>query len=445
MPITSVGKQAIVVGAGIAGLTAAKALSGYFDKVIVLERDVLPVQPVNRVGTPQSPHIHLLLGGGCAALEQLCPGFLEALLKAGAVPLRAGFDLRIERPGFDPFPQRDLGWMTYSSTRALLEFVLRGFVRRVENIVIHDACRAVAVLTDDQTGRVNGLRLIDANGIEKEMGVDLVVDASSRGVLTSDALKSLKLPVPVETEIGVDIMYATGIFKIPNPSPVAWKAVLHASTAPDNGRGGLLVPIEENRWCIGLTGKHGEIPPLDIEGFAAYAKSFRTPTIYNAICSAELLGVVRRFGLPSSLRRHFEKLSVFPRGLLAIGDLVCRFNPGFGQGMSVAAQEAVILRDLLSSRLGKSDPLDGLAQSFFDAIQECLAAPWGVAESDFVFPQTRGVRPADFEKRMAYSGSVFKIAAGDPEVHKLFIKVQHLLAKASELRAPELAARVSAL
>jgi cation diffusion facilitator CzcD-associated flavoprotein CzcO len=41
MPNTK-GRQAAVIGAGMGGLAAAKALSGYFDGVTVLDRDSLP-------------------------------------------------------------------------------------------------------------------------------------------------------------------------------------------------------------------------------------------------------------------------------------------------------------------------------------------------------------------------------------------------------------------
>ena len=45
--------------------------------------------------------------------------------------------------------------------------------------------------------------------------------------------------------------------------------------------------------------------------------------------------------------RHFERLETFPRGLLPIADAICRFNPVYGQGISVAAQEACLLKGLL--------------------------------------------------------------------------------------------------
>ena len=79
----------------------------------------------------------------------------------------------------------------------------------------------------------------------------------------------------------------------------------------------------------------------------AFAKSLRMPTIYNAIRSAERVGDIARFGMPCSVRRGFDKLDRFQRGLVPLGDSVCRFPRTQGQGMSVAAQEAHVLASLL--------------------------------------------------------------------------------------------------
>jgi hypothetical protein len=120
MPIA---RQAVVVGAGMAGLTAARALADHFEQVIVLERDALPAHAAHRAGTPQARHVHALLASGQHTLGQLFPGIEGDLERAGAVPLRAGLDIRLERPGFDPFPQRDLGWSSYSLSRPLVELI----------------------------------------------------------------------------------------------------------------------------------------------------------------------------------------------------------------------------------------------------------------------------------------------------------------------------------
>src|SRR5258705_5701983 len=84
----------------------------------------------------------------------------------------------------------------------------------------------------------------------------------------------------------------------------------------------------------------------------AFAKSFRLPTIYNAIRGAKRVGDIARFGMACSVLRAFDKLGRFPRGLVPLGDSVCRFPPVGGQGMSVVAQECCVLASLLESRRG---------------------------------------------------------------------------------------------
>ena len=103
---------------------------------------------------------------------------------------------------------------------------------------------------------------------------------------------------------------------------------------------------------------------------------------------------VARYGFPESVRRHFERLEVFPRGLLPIGDAICRFNPVYGQGMSVAALEACLLQRLLERPGGDRNPIAGLAPAFFAEVQTLIETPWSVAILDFAFPDTRdNVRP----------------------------------------------------
>jgi glycine/D-amino acid oxidase-like deaminating enzyme len=111
------GRHAIVVGAGISGLTTAKALSPYFSNVTVLERDVLADTPVARTGTPQARQIHVLLRGGLDALIEFFPEFETELELAGAVRVRVGSQSLLEMPGFDPFPRRDLGFDYLCLTR----------------------------------------------------------------------------------------------------------------------------------------------------------------------------------------------------------------------------------------------------------------------------------------------------------------------------------------
>ena len=302
------GKHALVVGAGIGGLTAAKALSTYFEKVTVLERDALPDGPEARTGTPQARQVHVLLKGGLNALADFFPGFETELELAGAVRARAGSEILIEAPGFDPFPPRDLGFDTLCMTRPLVEFVARRFVQDQANIALHSRCRVTRLLASSDQTVVTGVRYDMLDGGSKEILADLVIDASSRGTLTLELLDQIGIPRPEETEIGVDLGYATATFEIPPALSRDWRAVIHRPTA-QSGRGGFLFPIENNRWHVALNGVHGETPSDDGYEFTAFAKTLRTPTIYDAIKDATLVGSIHRFGLPCSDNRF---LSVSP-------------------------------------------------------------------------------------------------------------------------------------
>jgi 2-polyprenyl-6-methoxyphenol hydroxylase-like FAD-dependent oxidoreductase len=438
------GKHAVVVGAGIGGLTAAKALSSHFEKVTVLERDALPSKPQARTGTPQSRQVHVLLRGGLDALTRFFPDFETELERAGAVRARVGSEIRIESPGFDPFPQRDLAFDTLCMTRPLVEFVARRLVEQQGNIAFQPLCRVTRFLTSPDQLAVVGVRYDAAGGESTTLAADLVVDASSRGTLTLEALDAIGMPRPAETEIGVDLSYATATFEIPPAAPRDWRAVIHRPAA-DSGRGAFLFPIENNRWHVNLNAVHGETPPDDIRDFIAFAKTLRTPTIHDAVKDAAAVGPIYRFGLPCSVRRRFEALQSFPERLLPIGDAICRFNPAFGQGMSVVAQEAGVLRQLLDARAGAGQPLDGLAQAFFAAIQDVLAAPWSAAENDFIYPKTRGECPANFQQRLNYSGALMKVAAEDADVHRILFEVNNLVKPPSALRSPQIANRVAAV
>jgi hypothetical protein len=113
--------------------------------------------------------------------------------------------------------------------------------------------------------------------------------------------------------------------------------------------------------------------------------------------------------------------------------------------MSVAAQECCVLADILEERRQFADPLDGLAQAFFGQIQPLLEAPWVVAMNDLAYPQTRGERPADFERNMHYGRALMRLAAEDYETNKLVFEVRSLLKPQSALREPELVNRVMSM
>ena len=441
-----IGQRAVVVGAGMGGLTAARALADHFERVLVLDGDVLPADPLDRHGVPQGRHVHALLAGGQRALAELFPGFEDSLSSAGAVRFRVGLDMRVERPGFDPFPQRDLGFDAFAMSRPLVELTVRRRVQELPSIELQQGCRVQALVHRADRAAVTGVRYTDASGRPESIDADLVIDASGRGTLTLDALAALGRVPPAETTIGVDLAYASAVFAIPDDAPKDWKGVFCFPGIGRASRGSLMLPLEGQRWIATVGGRHGDIPPGDEAGFMEYAKGLRAPTIYNAIKHAKPLGDIARFRFNESVLRHYPRVESFPRGVLPIGDAICRFNPIYGQGMSVAALEAVALGRLLAARARERDPLAELAPAYFAEVAQIIDTPWAAAAiPDFVHPDTRGERPADFEQTLKFGAGLGKLAARDPAVHRLTSEVQHLLKPRSVYQDPDLVQRVRAM
>jgi len=92
------GQRAVVIGAGMGGLSAAGALAPYFERVEILERDQLGASAGSRSGTAQDRHPHGLLAGGLRALDQIFPGYKRDLAAAGAVPVAFPREVQFERP-----------------------------------------------------------------------------------------------------------------------------------------------------------------------------------------------------------------------------------------------------------------------------------------------------------------------------------------------------------
>jgi len=439
-----VGRQAVVIGAGMGGLSAARVLADHFEQVLVIENDALPAEAAPRAGTPQCKQVHGLLMGGLQALESLFPGYEQASLQAGAVPIQMSSEFRFEPPGYDPFPQRDLGVRILCMTRPLIEATARKKAVLRGNISLRECCKAQEILVSE-AGDVTGVRCAYGDGKTEDIAADFVVDASSHGLLTLNLLTARGLPAPAENTIGVDIGYCTAMFEIPDDAPTGWKGTVVLPHPPHNRRGAFLIPVEGRRWTVTLAGRYADKPPDDEDGYFAFVRNLRTPTVHNALKNAKRQSGFSRYGLKASRRRHFESVAAFPHGLLPFGDAICRFNPIYGQGMSVAAKEACLLQGLLAAAFREGGGINGLAATFFAEAQKIIETPWSSsAIPDFLDPLTEGERPPDLAQKLKSGAALTKAAAEDPAVHKVMMEVQHLLKPRSAYQEPEIAERIKA-
>lgn len=120
--------HAVVIGSSIAGLTAARALANFMDRVTVIERDRLPRGPGRRRGLPQARHTHSLMTAAHQGLEQLFPGIRQDLTRAGAVHVRIPEDMLLLGPA-GWLPRFDAGLSMLSAGRDLLDAVIRDRLR----------------------------------------------------------------------------------------------------------------------------------------------------------------------------------------------------------------------------------------------------------------------------------------------------------------------------
>jgi 2-polyprenyl-6-methoxyphenol hydroxylase-like FAD-dependent oxidoreductase len=433
------GTAAVVIGASMAGLLTARVLAEHVDRVVVLDRDTLPEDAVPRGGVPQSAHAHGLLARGLRGLEELLPGLTADLVAQGALRADMQGDVRWINEGL-PMARRRSGLDGLLLSRPLLEREVR---RRVLADPRVSVCERVVArsLTDDGAGRVTGVLGVardDPTGPHRRWDAGLVVDASGRQSPAPWWLSTLGFEPPEEERVEVDVAYATRHYRR-EPGHLDGDLGLAMAGTPDNPRGGVLLAQEGDRWICGLGGILGDRPPLDPEGFEAYAATLPSPVLHEVIRAAVPLDEPRRFRFPASVRRRYERLARSPRGLLVTGDAVCSFDPVYGQGMTVACLEALVLRDVL--RQGLERPT--LAQDFWRACAPVVDAPWQIAAGgDRRFHGVPG--PVDRRTRLlnGYVARVQRAAAVDPAVGTAFLRVANLEVPPSHLVSPSLLARV---
>jgi hypothetical protein len=217
--------------------------------------------------------------------------------------------------------------------------------------------------------------------------------------------------------------------------------VVSFPNAPGQARGGLILPAENNSNQVVLSGRGKDIPPIDGNEFLSYARQLPTLTIYNAIKNAKRLTEITPFSFPESRWRHFAQVPDFPRGLLPMGDAICRFNPVYGQGMTVASQEADMFFDLLQTLDG--DSLATLAPTFLTKAETLIADPWAMsAIPDFIYPETIGECPPGWKDRLNFQSALGRLAIRDAEIYELLIEIRHVLKPLTLLDDPSIVRRV---
>jgi 2-polyprenyl-6-methoxyphenol hydroxylase-like FAD-dependent oxidoreductase len=443
MPI---GKQAVVIGAGMGGLTAARALVGMFERIVVLERDVLPAGIEPRAGVPQGRQPHALLPGGLAALDDLFDGYGAALHSAGAKIDDMGMRLIYEFPGQPAMPERRLGITLVKATRPLIEGTVRRFIGQHQEVVLLDGRRVTEIVATPDGSAVSAVRCETRDGTLETHEAELVIDASSRGELTLEFLRATGRAMPAETTIGVDFSYSTVLVDFPAGHAPRHQVHMNLPDAPASSRMGLLLAREDDYMFAALGGRGKDAPPADWPGFLACAAQLPGGALHATLEHARPHGKVLQYSFPESRRRHFERCENWPRGLMPFADAICRFNPVYGQGMTAAAQQAVLLRDLLDSRRRQAQPLAGLFEALMEQVTPLLDNIWALsALPDLAYPDARGERPDNLDEALQFNIALHRAAFLDADIHQRLFNVIALLKPASEIQSEAVVEKVQRL
>lgn len=433
----TIGERAVVLGASMSGLLAARVLSDRFTEVTVIDRDRLTHADEPRRGVPQGRHIHVLISRGQQLLEELFPGLAAELIADGVPTVDHLGDVRWILSGYR-IQQAESGLRVLAASRALLEQRIRERVEVLTNVEIIDRCDAAGIATTPDHRTVVGARIIRHadSSAEQVLPADLVVDATGRGSRTPAWLEQLGYPTPRVDTVGLDVGYASALFRTSSVSLNGDKAIVLAPT-PEHPRGGTLLSMEADRCMVALIGVRGEHLPTNLEGYLEYARSLRYPDVYDALADAEIVGDIIHYRFRSSTWHRYDLLDRFPDGFLVLGDAFCSFNPIYAQGMTVAALEASVLRGHLS---------DGKRPSSHDVLRDVARTvkdPWEMSTGgDLAFPGVEGKRDAKTRLGNAYVPLVHAAAQHDTTVGNAFVRVSGLMDPPSALMRPGIALRV---
>jgi len=431
------GRHAIVIGASMGGLLAARALADHYEEVTVLERDGLPEAHEPRKGVPQGRHAHGLLARGREVLDRLFPGLSEEMVAQGAVYGDLVDNVRWFNHGVYLLnvPSAMVGLLV---SRPMLEDGGRRRLLLLTNVrlLVHSA--ALEPVFDRIISRVNGVRVLlqCETGNVETISTDLVVDASGRGSHSPAWLDALGYVKPREERVQVQIGYMTRLYRR-RPEHLPGKQAIVMAGCQPGWRFGVILAQEDDRWIVTLGGYLGDRPPTDEAGYLEFARSLPKPEIFEVIKDAEPLTSLTPYQFTANLRRHYEELSRFPEGLLVFGDALCSFNPVYGQGMTVACTEALALRESLAA-----GP-HGIARRFFQAASKLIDIAWQMAVgSDLQHPAVVGKRTAQVRFINWYLAKLFQAAQHDAVLATRFLEVANLMKPPPSLMEPRIALRV---
>ncbi|QYL18719.1 FAD-dependent oxidoreductase [Mycolicibacterium pallens] len=436
------GERAVVLGASMAGMLAARVAAEHYRSVVVVDRDIPPARPVHRRGVPQAAHGHVLQAGGVAILDELLPGVLAEMVADGA-PVWSDGDLgrvyveygghRFLRSGCLPNPVA-----AYMPSRPFLDWHVLKRLSALSNVTVLSGHDVVGLTSSPDRRRVTGVLVARRGATEAatELDADLVIDASGRGSRAPVFLDDLGYGRPREDELTVNLCYTSQWLRI--PAGAIHEHMVATFPKPGETTTVALLNHENGTWLMTVGVMAGNAPVEDFAGMLRLARRRLPRHLLEVLESAAPVGNTAHYRTPSSRWRRYDEMHRRPQGFIVTGDAVCSFNPIYGQGMTVAALEALALQRCL--RGGDQD----LPRRFFRAASKVVRVAWRNAVSaDLSLPEIEGERTVGMRINNKFADMVLTAVETDLVVNSQFFRVLSMLDSPARLMRPSILARVA--
>ena len=251
----------------------------------------------------------------------------------------------------------------------------------------------------------------------------------------TDLAEETRLHAPSLAELRIDVAYSTLFIE----RPVDDYRTFGVPAEAPRTRGGLVAPVEGGRWLVNLHGVHGDHPLTDAEDFVDFAASLPAPVVERLLDEYPRLDDhISHYCFPTNRRYRYEDLDRFLEGLIVIGDAIASFNPIYGQGMSLAALEALMFHHTLMRR-----GCEELAPRFFDRTAAVIDPAWMMAiGADLSFQETQGRKPRGTAFFNWYLSRPFQKAHTDGALTDAFNRVLSMQQLPTSLLHPRVMWRV---
>lgn len=406
----------------------AQALSTHFEKVIIIEKDKPAKADQPRQKVPQSYHLHFLLRGGEEAIEQLFPSFQDEIIQYGAIRSNFTQDCRFYQAG--KLKQRHSGSLPFIQlTRPLLEWYIEQRVATNKRIETRYETYVHRLIYDEKINTVRGVEIRQSiQGPTKYMEADLVIDSSGFGSRFKGWLPYQDMEVQTD-EVSTQLFYASRIYQLKSDAQKPdWNLLMSVPYLPNETKGVYIQYLGENHYFLTYSGYFNVSPPRTNDEFIQYADQLNIPDAADFLSIANPISEIYVYQLPSQIWHRVEKAPKFPENFLLVGDALCRFDPVYGQGMSIISKEAYILQNMLK-KCDPNKPLpSGFSRKYQKEIAQVVKEAWNLSTSEVMrHPKVQGKRSWWLPLRHWYSHQIYHASAQDPDLYDELVQVLNLL------------------